>query len=557
MKVTIFFFIFFLLYGGLSMKGQSPMMVKDIRVGPLASNPYNLVEVGNLVFFIAETAAHGREVWRSDGTAAGTMMVKDIDPVNNVYHYPESLTAMGNNLYFVTEDGVHGEELWKTDGTTAGTVMVKDINPSTTGVVDGVRGYKASLTVMGNTLYFIANNGVNGDELWKTDGTTAGTVMVKDINSNNANNNYYPRNLTIFNNELYFSAENNHSTGVELWKTDGTTAGTVMIHDYTPGIYASSSPSNFVVVNNELFFTILDGSSGYELWKTNGTAAGSSFMQSLGNNNLSIHFHAVINNSFIYVHDDGVHGDELWKSDGTVAGTMMIKDINPNGDGATVNGFTPLILRGNTLYFVGNDDVHGEELWKTDGTTAGTMMVKDLSPGSSDGYPWDMYEFNGLLYFSAYVGNNGRELWQSDGTATGTVMVIDLYPGVGQSYPNHGSPRHFCEMGNELYFSANNGVHGTELWKYDPPIYTSQKDIEVTQIPVEVYPNPTSTTLTIKLPKETLATTTSLYNNLGQLVLSQPFQEQLNVEHLPQGIYQLVLSNKEKALAQEKIVIHK
>ena len=125
-------------------------------------------------------------------------MVKDINGGSGSGN-PICLTAIGNTLYFNADDGTNGKELWKSDGTTSGTVMVKDIdsgsssgNPTSSG---------PTMTVLGSTLYFTANDGTNGYELWKSDGTTSGTVMVKDIN---ASGDSYPYSHTSIGNTLYF-----------------------------------------------------------------------------------------------------------------------------------------------------------------------------------------------------------------------------------------------------------------------------------------------------------------------------------------------------------------
>ena len=121
---------------------------------------------------------NGTELWKSDGTAAGTVLVKNISPGDSSSYF-YNLTVVGNTLFFSAR-GVSGTGLWKSDGTAAGTVLVKNISPD-------------NLTAVGNTLFFSAR-GVSGYELWKSDGTAAGTVLVKNIRPSSSSSN--PRNLT-------------------------------------------------------------------------------------------------------------------------------------------------------------------------------------------------------------------------------------------------------------------------------------------------------------------------------------------------------------------------
>jgi ELWxxDGT repeat protein/cysteine-rich repeat protein len=227
-------------------------MVKDIYPGSEGSNLKFFTNVNGTLFFTANDGVHGQELWKSDGTEEGTIMVKDINPgVNDATLYISSkyFTSLGSTLFFSAIDGKHGEELWKSDGTEAGTVVVKDIFP---GKEDS---YPQYFTNVNGTLFLTAYDNVHGFSLWKSDGTEEGTVIVKR---------FRPSQLTNANGTLFFTA-NDGIHGWELWKSNGTEEGTIMVGDINPGIY-NASISNILNVNNQLFFTASDGIHGDELW---------------------------------------------------------------------------------------------------------------------------------------------------------------------------------------------------------------------------------------------------------------------------------------------------
>src|SRR5207247_3456611 len=157
----------------------------------------------------------------------------------------------------------------------------------------------------------------------------------------------------------------------------------------------------------------------------------------------------------------GVHGG-LWKSDGTEDGTVLVKDGFGAFELTDVDG---------TLFFKGADAVHGLELWKSDGSAEGTILVKDIVPGRQpNGYPlgpqgpFRLTNNSGTLFFATDDGVNGMELWKSDGTAEGTVMVQDINPGSASS-----GPRELTSLNGILFFAATDGVAGNELWAIASP----------------------------------------------------------------------------------------
>ena len=366
----------------------------------------------------------------------------------------QRFTIVGNSFYFTARDGNHGEELWKSDGTEEGTVMVKDINT-------GINGSSPTFhTAVGNTLYFRATDGINGYELWKSDGTESGTVMVKDIYSGSGDS--YPSGITSFGNTVYFSATDGIH-GNELWKTDGTASGTVLVKDIRPG-EEMSGPGEFRMLGDLIIFQAYDEINGSELWKTDGTESGTVLFKDINNGDESgcCYWRTVIDDTLYFVANDGTHGYELWKTDGTEAGTVMVIDIFSGGVNGVKAGNNPeyFSVVGSTLYFVGNDGTHGFELWKTDGTDVGTTMVRDINPGDSHSTPWGLTPVGDTVYFQART-SDGTYLWKSDGTENGTSMVADL------SYPGGVRPFSMISFDNSLYFKADDGINGEELWFTD------------------------------------------------------------------------------------------
>jgi trimeric autotransporter adhesin len=382
--------------------------------------------------------------------AQSLIKVKDINVgAANSLDGSEAPVAVGNISYFTASDGTTGYELWKTDGTTAGTVLVKDIN---SGAGDS---YPSNMTNVAGILFFTADDGANGLELWKSNGTAMGTALVKNIKA--GANGSYPSNFLRVDNKLFFVADDGVN-GSELWKTDGTTAGTILVKDIYTGM-EDSHPKNLTNANGTIFFTATDATNGDELWKTNGTTAGTILVQDIetGIVGSSIHQIVSIGNVIYFQAYNATNGFDLWKSDGIT--TTLLKDINSGTANADINN---LINNNGTLYFRATNGVNGYELWKTDGTTAGTILVKDINITSYGSYPNNITVVNNNTYFTANEGTNGYELWKTDGTTAGTVLVKDIEAGAAGSFP-----KFLTNVNGKLYFIANTTANGDELWKSD------------------------------------------------------------------------------------------
>ena len=442
--------------------------VLDINPGAAGSGPQTFIPLpgGKFVFSALGSAATGRELWVSDGTAAGTSLVKDIVPGASS-STPTLIGAVTDGrVLFAATDATVGRELWITDGTAAGTSVLKDINPLTTLNTSGpslpASGNPASFLALGGGQFaFAANDGFTGTEVWVTDGTSAGTHRAGDVNLFNAGSNTLaPTQNRVFadigGGKFTFVA-NDGVNGNELWVTDTTTGGTSLLRDINPGLNGSG-PSNAVPIGGgRAMFNAL-GPAGRVLWVTDGTAAGTSLAPTVGATGIG----AVLpSGQLLLTGFDAAHGTELWTSDGTAAGTSLLKDIEPGAISSYPTFFRPL---GTGAVFTARTSAEGSELWVTDGSATGTSLLKDIKPGAAgNSYITAITAFGGRLLFSADNGTQGSELWVTDGTSAGTSLLTDIRPGAGAS-----NPYLITDLGNgTAIFRADDGTHGNELWVTD------------------------------------------------------------------------------------------
>jgi ELWxxDGT repeat protein len=439
--------------------------------------------VGDRIFFTADSASGSSQLWVSDGTTAGTNLVKTIHPSGD--DDVSYIVPFGDGVMFRANDEVHGLELWISDGTESGTNMVKDINA----VVDVDEGDGRTfmsdpigLYNWNGVVYFMADDGINGKELWKSDGTSSGTVLVKNIADTDVPS--YPDDFVALGSRLLFTAQND-TYGTELWLTDGTTAGTQLVKDINPT--GSSYPSQLVKSGNAVFFMAQTANYGIELWKSDCTESGTVLVADLvpGSQQgyISGSTLTAFNGGVVFRRLDfgGTTGSELWKSDGTAGGTMIVKDINPGAGNAVPES---LSVMGNYVYFNANDGTVGTELWRSDGTAAGTELVKDIWEGSNaGGTPIDESGIvnNGVhAYFFAEAPNdvdgNSTDIWRTDGTAAGTVRIG--VPGLhSQDFCDNCNTPAIMIAGNRVFFRTWTEAAQNELGAFaDDSLPSTNRD---------------------------------------------------------------------------------
>ncbi|MBC7783621.1 MAG: hypothetical protein H7144_07255, partial [Burkholderiales bacterium] len=433
-------------------------VIKFIHPGSAGSRPNNLTVAGTTMFFAANSEnSTGEELWKTDGTEAGTSLVKDIYPGTNDSN-PERFLAVGSSVYFRANDGSSGVELWKSDGTAAGTFRVLDARPGVSA------SNPANLTLYNGIVYFTADDGAHGTELWRSDGSGPGTFMVTDVFPGTGSS--APNYLTVCNGKLLFSAINDGFAGRELFVTDGTAAGTVRIDIY-PGM-TSSTPNSLVELNGAaIFLATSPANSNERMWRSDGTAAGTTLL----GGPTSVQAMSRIGNQ-IYL----CTFSEIWRTDGTVAGTQKVATVQPYIPSGTTRW--PIADANGIVFFGGKNGIGGagSELWRTDGTAAGTVMVKDINVGIGfNANPDLLTSVGGRVFFTATELIGGNELWSSDGTLAGTSRVQDLYPDATDS-----SPTSLSNFNGQLFFAADDGLYGAELYKVVgsdviPPDFTTRQ----------------------------------------------------------------------------------
>jgi ELWxxDGT repeat protein len=555
-------------------------LIKDIYPGAASSSPDNFTVVGSSVFFTA-TSPSGAELWVTDGTAAGTHIFSDINPGSLSSHpqnlvardathlfftaynptvqtstafeatlSPDSVTSLdaatvttndannhsmallGTNVIFDADNNGPGNTLWKTDGTTAGTSMIKDLFPSLTCTDINY------ITTVGSSVFFTGSDAATGNELWVSDGTTAGTAQVQDIVAGSTSST--PNNLVAFGSKLIFTVSTS-GVGQEPWVSDGTSAGTFLLKDINPGggngwvqtvinsdqnvlyftglmpggygLFASDTTSagttqltavgtvNSLIVSkagSNTFVGAASSGADLDLWVTNGTNASTTKISPAGGTLAQYNARVAVGNNLFFMGHDAASGYELWVSDGTAAGTHLTKDITAGTSDSYFSELIPLgtskvifyeynagnlwvsdgtsagtqilssgltstydggyyLNAGSLVYFIGETVADGYTLWVSDGTAAGTKMLKAVT--SVSGFTL----LGGKVYFSADDGVHGKELWVSDGTTAGTQMVMDINPGAEGS-----SPSNLTALNGKLYFKATTKKTGNEIWVFAP-----------------------------------------------------------------------------------------
>lgn len=543
-KVLIYFAILILSLSP-SLSGQTLLKdVEDLMPGS-GSSPNNWSAVSNDLFiFEGINALQSQFLFASDGTEAGTIGLGTYQVDTDIIQFGNKAYFGGCNLFLSADSCT---SLYVSDGTVAGTTFFFDLVPG--GLSLGIEDI-----VAGDSLFFFSGHTIEtGYELWRSNGTAVGTYRIDDIASGTTSG--YVSELAVIDDIAYFAGHTDEF-GIEAWRSDGTSAGTYMIADLNEGS-ADGFPSGFTASGGFIYFSGLGTNTGFEVRRTNGEEGNIALIGEMGTTDSSwprdfvdadgrLYYVAEGNDEagfdlFVYDHvGDPLHLDFM-------SGDIFPRALMPFGDGEVIFNAT---------------NESGRELWRSNGTLAGTQMITDLYPGEMDGvfgtgapgesfYVWE----DSLVYFAGADGINAAgefvyELFVSDGTEAGTQLISDQFPGTEGSNPGN-----FFEFGDRLYFAATDPVFGREPYYLDFGIISAtaqaNNDLSITQLP---FPNPLPDEMPIHTTIQ-LAKGTKIYAQLFDLkgTQVQGIQDlgyfpagrhalQIPLGDYPSGLYQLVLN---------------
>ncbi|BCY28963.1 T9SS type A sorting domain-containing protein [Flavobacterium okayamense] len=545
---TITFILFFLITFLANAQYQFEQ-VADIWTGTNNSSPRDFVEYNDEIYFRA-TNQYQTELYKSNGSVGNIQLVKNIN--GGASSVPTPLFVFNNLLFFKATTTAEGEELWITDGTELGTIMLKDIwlGNASSQVFETPNPLKQYF-IKNSELYFTARDQPAAFSLWKTDGTSTGTVKVFDPVGFVFGNEFIE-----FNGKWYFTGRNTDAMNPELYVTDGTEAGTNLFAEINPNtsntLAAGSNPRHFQVYDGYLYFAADNGTIGEELYRTDGITV--ELVADIFPNNLNPAFGKssspnsfyIFNNDLYFVantYDAGLNqilGRELFRYN-TTEGLVFIKDIFPgNLNGSLTYERNYFFELNNELYFAACDGSNGTnvyEIYKTDGTNSGTVKVVDYSALGNTSFSSGLINskqytiINNRMYFN----HGSQQIWVTDGSNSGTQQLTNTgLPNVPISNLNF-KP---ISLNNSIYFGANSASSGVELWKLTETAL-SNSDFDLGDNKNFIYPNPTKDVINIDIQNNDVIT--EIYDVSGKLILKS-IDKKIDISHLNNGVYFLRLT---------------
>jgi ELWxxDGT repeat protein len=392
---------------------------------PIGSNPVWLGTMGNTLFFIAQpassTTAGSAALFKSDGTTTGTTQVAPIDGFGVLTYQAGALfISSGTKSYFLANTTSAGQQVWVTDGSSAGTHQVTDIIST-----DQTYGTPILLGLIGTNLIFAQVVSANTMQLFLTDGAAAGTSPV----SNFAQKQYGLVSDSIaINGKVYVALESNVACcEPDLWATDGTNSGTIRIDSNEGFPTFHLQPSSLQAFGESVALLTDTENQGVQLSMVNtttnaltilATGPGASYGSTI----------AAMDGFILYLSGNAADGWQLWRSDGTLPGTSMVMNMGPGVQSAQLGQDIVMTRVGDRAIFQSENAQKGPQLWSSDGTAQGTAPLVATPTPSGSGYAQPLLGVVGTYgYYAVYTGTDFRVV-VTDGTVSGTHVLTDAGP---------------------------------------------------------------------------------------------------------------------------------
>jgi len=405
-----------------SMSVNAPL--RSNQATPIGANPIWLGATGSYVYFTAQppnaSTPGSAALFRTDGTSDGTTQVAPIDGVGVLTSSKVGalFLSAGIKSYFLANTAATGQEIWVTDGTTAGTHHVDDIYPGGEELSPFLMG------IVGTDLIFAESTSDNTMQLFRTDGTATGTVPL----SNFASSQYgLLTDSGAVNGKFYAAlASNLTCCQPDLWVTDGTPSGTIQI-DSNEGFPFHLQPSSLRTFGNSLALLTNAENTGTELSLVDSTTNALTILDiapGAGSGASDGSTIAAMDGFILYVRGDPNDGLHLYRSDGTLTGTALVTDLGP---GVQVSQISPNIVVtrvGDRAIFQSENMQNGPQLWGSDGTAAGTAALIGTPIGGTPAFY--VKPLIGVVgshaYYGVYTGST-YQVVATDGTASGTHVL--------------------------------------------------------------------------------------------------------------------------------------
>lgn len=424
-------------------------LLVDLNQAPIpADSQGNLMcDAPTAGYFWGKDADEIVGLWTSDGTPAGTRRIASFGTYTGSEYF-DCLHSAGNLTFFQYTGQDNVAELWRTDGTSGGTFRLLRQPSADDGSIYflGHAGLHA----------FTANDGTHGNELMVTDGTVAGTRLLVDLTPGPDGSWLYYWTSIVANNQLWFGYQGN------LWVSDFTAGGTHQVTNFANDPDAENSVDDLWPYRGGVLFRFSNGADGaYSMYFSNGTVGGEQALLSLPAAPDPVFIGQVV------VHDDTAlftvsnyqtNENQLWTTDGTAAQTRQIP--GPDGD---LDPGTYFAVAGSHIIFNGVTAANGRELWTSDGTDTGTVMLREFSPGPANAGVGVEYATPDYTALRVYPDDGTRQLWITDGTVSGTQPISGLDPGLADNTFNLFAAGF---LGNDFYFWEGETLQSGELQTY-------------------------------------------------------------------------------------------